>query len=125
MNVGSAKGGYPSLTSTESQLNVSLKTTNHITPGMSVNEVEMALKSGLKISLGEEKLVQAIEKAVSVLQGPTTRVDISVHAKTNDLMIKVYNKDTGDLIREIPPEKTLDMVAKMMEIAGLLIDEKI
>ncbi|WP_167686495.1 flagellar protein FlaG, partial [Paenibacillus polymyxa] len=30
----------------------------------------------------------------------------------------------GELIREIPPEKTLDLVAKMMEIAGILVDEK-
>jgi flagellar protein FlaG len=40
-------------------------------------------------------------------------------------MVKVLNKDTGELIREVPPEKTLDLVASMMEIAGILVDEKI
>jgi len=28
------------------------------------------------------------------------------------------------MIREIPPEKILDLVAKMWEMAGILIDEK-
>ena len=40
-------------------------------------------------------------------------------------MVKVLNKENGELIREIPPEKTLDLVANMMEIAGILIDEKV
>ncbi|MNP87072.1 flagellar protein FlaG [compost metagenome] len=50
---------------------------------------------------------------------------MSVHEKTHQILVKVLNKETGELIREIPPEKTLDLVAKMMEIAGILIDEKV
>jgi flagellar protein FlaG len=48
-----------------------------------------------------------------------------VHKETKAIMVKVLNKDTGELIREIPPEKTLDIVANMMEIAGIIIDEKV
>jgi flagellar protein FlaG len=36
--------------------------------------------------------------------------------------VKIYKND--EVIREIPPEKILDMVAKMMELAGILVDEK-
>jgi len=32
--------------------------------------------------------------------------------------------DTKEVIREIPPEKTLNAVQKMWELAGLLIDER-
>ena len=28
------------------------------------------------------------------------------------------------LIKELPPEKTLDMIAKVWEMAGILVDEK-
>ena len=31
---------------------------------------------------------------------------------------------TKEVIKEIPPEKTLDMIAKAWELAGILIDEK-
>ncbi|MNC25145.1 flagellar protein FlaG [compost metagenome] len=52
-------------------------------------------------------------------------LDISIHEKTHKLMVKVMNKETGELIREVPPEKTLDLVAKMMELAGIMIDERV
>ena len=39
-------------------------------------------------------------------------------------MIKVINKQTQEVIREIPPEKILDIVANLWKIAGLIIDEK-
>ena len=34
------------------------------------------------------------------------------------------NKETKEVIREVPPEKTLDMIAKVWELAGILVDEK-
>lgn len=88
---------------------------------------EMSLKEnqGVNVSIAEEQLIRTIERAVKSLQGPQTTLEISIHEKTNDIMVKVLNKDTGELIREVPPEKTLDLVAKMMEIAGILVDEKI
>lgn len=88
-------------------------------------ELQNAELQGRSVSLGEEELIRSIDKAVKALQGPETTVEISVHEKTNAIMIKVLNKDTGDLIREIPPEKTLEIVAKMMEFAGLIIDERL
>ncbi|MDQ0048946.1 flagellar protein FlaG [Paenibacillus polymyxa] len=90
--------------------------------GIDLNELE---QQGINISFGDEQLIKAIDRAVKALQGPTTTLEMSVHEKTHQILVKVLNKDTGELIREIPPEKTLDLVAKMMEIAGILIDEKI
>ncbi|OKP85807.1 hypothetical protein A3844_15755 [Paenibacillus helianthi] len=91
------------------------------------NTREMSLKEkqGVNVSVAEEQLIRTIERAVQSLQGPQTTLEISIHEKTHDIMVKVLNKDTGELIREVPPEKTLDLVAKMMEIAGILVDEKI
>ncbi|MFC9711165.1 flagellar protein FlaG [Paenibacillus sp. NPDC056933] len=82
-------------------------------------------QQGVAIPLGEEQLIRAIDRAVKALQGPTTTLEMSVHEKTHQILVKVLNKETGELIREIPPEKTLDLVANMMEIAGILIDEKV
>ena len=39
-------------------------------------------------------------------------------------MVKVVDPNTDKVIREIPPEKILDMVAKMWEVVGLFVDEK-
>ena len=53
-----------------------------------------------------------------------TRCEYSYHEKTKRVSIKVFDDETGEVIREIPPEKSLDMLQKMWEMAGILVDEK-
>ncbi|MEK3663700.1 flagellar protein FlaG [Paenibacillus sp. FSL F4-0236] len=108
--------------------NTSAKSVSQVseaTPIRDTKEMSTKEKQGINVSIAEEQLIRAIERAVKSLQGPQTTLEISIHEKTHDIMVKVLNKDTGELIREVPPEKTLDLVAKMMEIAGILVDEKI
>lgn len=47
-----------------------------------------------------------------------------VHESTNRVTIKIVDKKTKEVLKEYPPEKTLDMIAKVWELAGLLVDEK-
>jgi len=90
----------------------------------SVQEIKKAEVQGQQISVSEEQLIKAIEKAVKAVQGPHTFLEFNVHETTKRISIKVHNQETGEVIREIPPEKTLDFVAKLWEMAGILIDEK-
>ncbi len=46
------------------------------------------------------------------------------HEATNRVMIKIVDKQTKEVIKEFPPEETLDMIAKAWELAGLMVDEK-
>jgi flagellar protein FlaG len=39
-------------------------------------------------------------------------------------MIKVIDETTNEVIKEIPPKKILDVIASMLEMAGLLVDER-
>ena len=47
-----------------------------------------------------------------------------IHDATNRVTIKIVDKETKEVIKELPPEKTLDMIAKVWEMAGLLVDER-
>jgi flagellar protein FlaG len=47
-----------------------------------------------------------------------------IHEATNRITIKLIDKDTKEVIKELPPEKTLDMIAKVWEMAGIMVDEK-
>jgi len=47
-----------------------------------------------------------------------------VHEETNRITIKIVDKESKEVIKEFPPEKTLDMIAKVWEMAGLMVDEK-
>lgn len=47
-----------------------------------------------------------------------------IHEKTNRMTIKIIDKETKEVIKEVPPENTLELFAKSLELAGLLVDEK-
>ncbi len=70
----------------------------------------------------KEQLRQAVEK-INKNMG-NSEVLFGIHEATNRITIKVVNKDTKEVLRELPPEKTLDMIAKVWELAGILVDER-
>ncbi|KRE97982.1 flagellar biosynthesis protein FlaG [Paenibacillus sp. Soil766] len=90
----------------------------------STKEVRTAELQGQKVALGDELLIKAIERANKAAQGITTTFEFKIHEATKQIMVKVLDKDTGEIVREIPPEKVLDMVAKLWEKAGIIVDER-
>ncbi|MCI7062325.1 MAG: flagellar protein FlaG [Lachnospiraceae bacterium] len=53
-----------------------------------------------------------------------TRCEYSYDELTRRVCIKVYDKETDKLIREVPPEKSLEALQKIWELAGIIVDEK-
>ncbi len=74
--------------------------------------------------VSERVVIEAIQKANKAISGGNRRFEFSIHDKTNEIVVKVFDSDTNELVREIPNEKVLDMVAKMCEMAGILVDER-
>lgn len=52
------------------------------------------------------------------------RAEYSYHDKLKQVMIKIIDKNTNEILLEVPPKKILDMVAKMCEMVGILVDKK-
>ncbi len=52
-------------------------------------------------------------------------LQFSVHESTGRTMVKVVDKETEKLIREIPPEDLLNLVDKLDEMIGILFDKKV
>ncbi|SMB82782.1 flagellar protein FlaG [Desulfonispora thiosulfatigenes DSM 11270] len=72
-----------------------------------------------------EQIIKAIETANKSLELTETRFEYSIHEKTKEIMVKVIDKNNDEVIREIPSEKILDMVASMWDLAGIFVDEKV
>lgn len=68
-----------------------------------------------------------IRKAVEEInkKAHNSEAVFGVHDGTNRVTIKIVDKDSRQVLKEYPPEKTLDMIAKLWEVAGLLMDEKL
>ena len=67
------------------------------------------------------KVITSANKRIEPL---FTQFQYRVHEKTNLLMVSVINSKTNEIIREIPPEKNLDALAKMWQLVGILVDER-
>ncbi len=69
---------------------------------------------------------EQIRKAVEDINKKANYSDVQfgVHEGTNRITIKIVDRETKKVIKELPPEKTLDMIAKAWELAGILVDEK-
>ena len=53
-----------------------------------------------------------------------TIAEFGYNEPTNRITIKIKDKETDEVIKEIPSEKALEMLAKAWELAGILVDEK-
>lgn len=69
-----------------------------------------------------EKVKKAVEQLNKTL--PNSEAIFGIHDETNRVTIKIVDKETKEVLKEFPPEKTLDMIAKVWEMAGILVDEK-
>ena len=67
-----------------------------------------------------KKAVDEINKKVQ-----NSEAIFGIHDATNRVTIKIIDKDTKKVLKEYPPEKTLDMIAKVWEVAGLLVDQQL
>ncbi len=71
------------------------------------------------------QITDAIAKANELMKQKRTRCEFSYSEEINRVMIKVYNRDSEEVIREIPPEDTIKIIENIWEIAGLIVDKRI
>lgn len=77
-----------------------------------------------ELPVSDQYIMKAIERANKAINASGRTFEYRIHEKTREIMVKVIDSDTKEVIREIPPEKVLDMVAKMLEMAGIIVDER-
>lgn len=71
-----------------------------------------------------ETSMKSTSKDINKLINKNTIAEFGYHEATNRITIKIKDKNTNEIIREIPSEKALEMLEKAWEIAGILVDEK-
>lgn len=71
-----------------------------------------------------EDVQRVAEKLSRTAQIFNVQAKFSVHKATKEIMVKIVDTETGQVLREIPPEKMLDLAAAMRELLGLIVDKK-
>jgi len=71
-----------------------------------------------------KQINQAITQANKAAEAMNVSMRFRMHDESDRFIVEIINVDNNEIIKEIPPKELLDMVGKIRDIIGLLLDEK-
>jgi flagellar protein FlaG len=71
-----------------------------------------------------DQVEQAAARVKDVLRGTTSRLEIEIDPDLHKAVIKVFNEESGEIIRQIPSQELLDLAKYLDDPKGLLIRER-
>ncbi|MCK9605229.1 MAG: flagellar protein FlaG [Methylomonas sp.] len=73
-------------------------------------------KTKADATLGAVK--QAVDKGNSIFQEAKRNLQFEVDDATKEVVVKIVDSDSGEVVRQIPAEETLDFIRRMQELDG-------
>ena len=127
--------GYSSVSSVQIAPVVSQASTVEAPPAMETTvtngqqqrgvDVQQTATSTEQTQSKDKQNVEFVSEAMNhFMQLMNADLQFSVHEKTHRVMVKLVDVSTKEVLKEIPSEDFLDMVAKIQEYIGMLIDKK-
>jgi flagellar protein FlaG len=94
-------------------------------PTSSHTELPSQSVKGVSSAEEEEKLSDAVDKANEFIMTMNQELNFSVDKDTGKTVVKVIDKQTGDVIRQIPSKEMLEIAKALDTINGLIIRKNI
>ncbi|MGN8648391.1 flagellar protein FlaG [Gracilibacillus sp. HCP3S3_G5_1] len=121
MEVGKMITGSPLVQQTNSTLELSTsareRSNNH-------EQTKQQLLNG-NVELNKDQLQSMVEGLNSFLEPSNTGIRYEFHDKLDRYYVTIIDRNTEEVVKEIPPKKMLDVYASMAELMGFIVDEKI
>ena len=67
---------------------------------------------------------KAVEKLNQLLRSQQRDVSFSVDEDAQATVIKIFKTETGELIKQFPPDEILAMLSRFRKMVGLFVDSK-
>ena len=92
-----------------------------------VNAEDGKLSNNINTENTKDVSAEQIKKTLAELNKKmmNTACQYGIHEGTGRVTIKIVDKDTRDVIKEIPAEETLELIAKAWELAGIMVDKRL
>ena len=79
--------------------------------------------SGQQMSTEEVKeMVESFQEMSETIQ---TKLSFSVDEENNEIVVKIFDKESEELLRQFPSDEMLSLQNKMSDLAGFLFDQKV
>ncbi len=71
--------------------------------------------------------ISSVVKDINMMvrQFAATKVSFDVDEATGRSIVRVVNKETGEILRQVPPEALLTLVARMEQLSGLIFNQEV
>lgn len=118
------------ITNVTSKVNLpaaAIRTTQTDGPQKSERAIEPAHSSDFKSESqpSQAALDQAVGKVRESLQQSGSRLQLEVDQDLNRVIVKILNGDSGEIIRQIPPQEVIDLAKNLPGTKGLLLGEHV
>lgn len=120
MEINSTSQTFTGFSTNSSVKSVSKSDGGNIAEGANLIKSQVVRTKEIK----EKDVRKAVEKLNVFLEDNKTHAEYEIHPMFKDVMIKIVDDKTGEVVLEVPPKKILDMIAKMCEMVGVMVDKK-
>ncbi|GAA4718767.1 flagellar protein FlaG [Brevibacillus fulvus] len=101
-----------------------IKETNNLLQQSQLGSAQEEPAKQQEKTYSKEQVDKEIENLNKWLEIKKTHLKFIKHEKLDKYYVQVINDGTGEVIREVPSKKIMDMVASFYENIGLIVDEK-
>jgi len=100
---------------------------SEVVPGKNdgnANKSQSVIHSQTNGSLNEDVdvLKENLDKLKKIFRG---QAEFKIDKDVNKVVIKIKDPDTGEIIRQIPPEMVVKISKNIQELLGVLMDERV
>ena len=121
LNINSAqKGEVTSSYQAQSQVNQNADEQKTIPNTSAANNNKVS-----ETELSPEKLEKVVQQLQEFMGEMNRSLQFKVDEDSGRNVIKVIDKESGDLVKQYPSEEVLGIVAKLAEATGVLVDFKV
>lgn len=89
------------------------------------NTVEQSRKVLQKETRSAEEIQKDLEMINEQLKSSNSSIQFSIDDKSNEIIVRIVDRDTGEVIRQIPPESIVRLRDSMRDMSGLFVEKKI
>ena len=95
----------------------------------SLGDKELHRRGGEKekreaVALNPEELKKAVEDIQDRLDAMGTRLNFTLVEEPEAVVVKVTDRQSGELVKQFPSEEVLALRKKLQELSGLLFDQQ-
>ncbi len=74
---------------------------------------------------GPEQIKEVVTRLQTTLQNIEPKIELSVDKELKQVIVRIFDKDSGELIRQIPSEQVLELDRFFAGQSGLFVEEEI